>query len=154
MCTTYFGIVEDYSKIWLHLCDWFFNFSQENGCLAYESGVIATSQNLLAHGGTHQNVMCTTCWVLTARPSFCPKFLPWFLPLCSVRYLRRSQISNLNPNFPLMIVVQSRLGFLHSPFFWTPHSFSHPSLDSKNPDSTLSRTSRLSRRASRFKQNS
>jgi len=50
MCTTYFGIVEDYSKIWLHLCDWFFNFSQENGCLAYESGVIATSQNLLAHG--------------------------------------------------------------------------------------------------------
>ena len=60
MCTTYFGIVEDYSKIWLHLCDWFFNFSQENGCLAYESGVIAISQNLLAHGGTHQNVMCTT----------------------------------------------------------------------------------------------
>ena len=60
MCTTYFRIVEDYSKIWLHLCDWFFNFSQENGCLAYESGVIATSQNLLAHGGTHQNVMCTT----------------------------------------------------------------------------------------------
>jgi len=21
MCTTYFGIVEDYSKTWLHLCD-------------------------------------------------------------------------------------------------------------------------------------